>query len=110
MTFHLIWDNACFISHNSHKCLALIKDNCEILCFTRSSLIHFACIGVAPTQIVTPCDMSRGSNCYAGKMDQACSIFRPTSVVHIGNRLKIGHCFMMSCKPNVLPRQLLLKI
>ena len=32
-------------------------------------------------------------------------ILRPASIVHIGNRLKIDHCFMMSCKPNVLPMQ-----
>ena len=33
------------------------------------------------------------------------TIRRPASVVHIGHRLKIGHCFKMSCMPNVLPRQ-----
>ena len=27
------------------------------------------------------------------------TLLRPASVVHIGNRLKIGHCFMMSCMP-----------
>ena len=32
-------------------------------------------------------------------------ILRPASVVHIGNRLKISHCFMISCKPNVLLKQ-----
>ena len=32
-------------------------------------------------------------------------ILRPALVVHIGDRLKIGHCFMMSCVPNVLPTQ-----
>ena len=30
--------------------------------FTRSSLIHFACIGVAPTQLVLQRDQPRGSN------------------------------------------------
>ena len=29
----------------------------------------------------------------------------PASVVHIGNRHKIGHCFMMSCKSTVVPMQ-----
>ena len=29
-------------------------------------------------------------------------ILRPASVVNIGNRHKIGHCFIMSCMPNVL--------
>ena len=33
------------------------------------------------------------------------TILRPSLVVHIGNRLKIDHCFMMSCLPNVLPTQ-----
>ena len=37
-------------------------------------------------------------------------ILRPTSVVHIGNRLKIGLSFMMSCMPNLPPTQFLLKI
>ena len=32
-------------------------------------------------------------------------ILRPASVVHIGNRLKICHCFMMSCMSNALPMQ-----
>ena len=32
-------------------------------------------------------------------------ILRPASVVHIGNRLKNGHCFKVSCIPNVLPTQ-----
>ena len=34
-------------------------------------------------------------------------ILRPAAIVHIGNRLKIkiDHCFMMSCKPNGLPMQ-----
>ena len=27
------------------------------------------------------------------------AIPRPALVVHIDNRLKIGHCFMMSCMP-----------
>ena len=44
--------------------------------------------------------------CFAvGLHKREFPILRPASVVHIGNRLKIGHCFMMSCMPNVLPRQ-----
>ena len=31
------------------------------------------------------------------------TIIRPALIVHIDNRLKIGHCFMMSCMPNILP-------
>ena len=34
------------------------------ICLIRSSLIHFACIGVAPPRLL------RGSNSNAGKMDQ----------------------------------------
>ena len=37
-------------------------------------------------------------------------VLRPALIVHIGNRLKIGHCFMMSCMPNLLPTQIQLKI
>ena len=32
-------------------------------------------------------------------------ILRPASLVHIGNRLKIGHWSMMFCMPNILPTQ-----
>ena len=32
-------------------------------------------------------------------------ILRPASVVHIGNRLEIGQCFMATFMPNVLPTQ-----
>ena len=77
MTSHLISDNACFISHNSHKRLALIKDNCEILCYTWSGLIHFACIGVSHAWLDTPRDRSRGSNSNAGKMYQTWSSAAP---------------------------------
>ena len=39
------------------------------------------------------------------KISAAVSILRPAALVHIGNRLKIGHWLMMSCMPNVLPTQ-----
>ena len=35
--------------------------------------------------------------CILPKDPQIPPILRPASVVHIGNKLKIGHCFMMSC-------------
>ena len=34
----------------------------------------------------------------------------PASIMHIGNRHKIGHCFMMSCNSNVVPMQYLLNL
>ena len=34
---------------------------------TRSSLILFACIGVAPPQLFTPCDQSRGETTMQAK-------------------------------------------
>ena len=37
-------------------------------------------------------------------------LLRLASVVHIGNRLKIGHCLMMSCMPHVLFAQFQLRI
>ena len=45
----------------------------ELMCFTISSLIHFACIGVAPLEPWLRLEQSRGSNPNAGKMDQAWS-------------------------------------
>ena len=38
------------------------------------------------------------------------TVLIPASVVLIGNRHKIGHCFMICCNSKVVPMQYLLKI
>ena len=59
----------------------------------RSSLIHFACIGVAPPWL--RCEQSKGSNYNAGKMDQTwCSQPSPSPKLSFKFILKaIEPCF-----------------